>query len=1444
MSQPTSAGGQPSSFKTNVNRAKTQRWVEAKSYSYDGDDWGDVDDYDEYGAYPEPPPAPTPKPTGLRQRGQSATQLPEDPYGNQAVYESPIDQERGGYGNIGAHHSQQPQNQGGRSVTNPPPPLQTNMQRSNSFDRGDERRAFSAGGPHQPNEPAPPYTSHSMPQGQPTPVHVSQPGQSFQTVQPEPPRRPVQMPHRPSMESQFRAPGQSQPASGTYGGVPNPEQLHAMNARNRAGSSTSNNSSLDFHNRRDFSPSAMPQPLQKRGSPSPNSDSRGSSVRPPRKSSLGEDSQPSLSFVPQPPPLSGEDNLFQRERSDSGVDKPLPFVRPADIYRRMHEEKEKERQSQESARPSLEHILGKPMDRPSLESKRENDSSRSVKPTLDPVTERKSEYSMEGLYMNEQTDNNEKRRTTSKTFEIKKPTSPPPSQAKPAPRTSLGPMLPDVARVSGFGDSFGDSFMGSSSGFVGSTLSSVSSSASPPKQEQEPSRDATKIGGLQKQPSKGFTSAVHQSFDMAGERVPPTPSSTADSSLDRSASGGTSAVSPIISRGPSAIDHSRNGKLHSIDDVTSPMEHDDGESSNLTPMSSHSLGTPTQTKSSVTQPAADDQEEMPPPSFKPGHRRDMSTPSPDNSPARTPALEMNRRSRPPQEVELAETTPTPTDSDLSATNSFSGPSRVSVPDDATQEAAPTGIPKKLGQPSTPSSPSQSFLPGRTYSSGSGRVRNLADKFENTSRPPSSHSNTTPRASMLPQGTQARDDLPPPRPMNDRMESFRPHLPGGWESSASIAPRSAPDVAPLGENRQTPLQQRSDPIKPSHQLSSTQEKPSSISQIKDASDNAFTAVAEAGTALAGALAAAVGMEHEDPSAHDESRDQDLKHTGVLNRDRTSSVNTVVHPEASRPQMPHMTDDEDLTAAPTPLPKDTPRLTDKAASGPDYLSGSANQGVHHQPDSMESDAPASTNQRSPLPPLTTDIKGPGEQYDSDRLRREIARELGTSEPTTAASDSPHQGQPSSVYSPNEPGIREGRESGVLPSAYESYWNDDNSDDASSTFSVEPGPVVDATTAQRQQGAALIGKSPDPGQANVGTFPELVNKTDSMTDRPHVLPHRFSWEQPLQELAPPAPVAGKPVEHNDSLGAAPISGFLKSAVYPEGHEAQPQPDTREPPLPEAFQQNLPMEGAVSAMSDAPREVGSKGDNADSMEAPEPAHPDTSGEKELPTYPDGLEVMQPSSEKQTAGSSPTEVRHPTGLRDHSPASQQEVREEPIPSIVTGLPSSSRTEDLPLPPPNAQPKIPAFREILALKTPQARIQAYNETRDQFANLNTGLAHWLAMAANNMPEHADILSNQGRTGTGLQSHRNSPSRSKLLNSSPHSAGPSNATPSATAGYGPSQGFSPSGGSGGKISSQQVQAKSKELLHTAGVFSGKANVAAKGLFSKGKSKLKSSGAEKV
>src|ERR1700761_6584930 len=58
----------PSSFKTDVNRNKTRKWIEAKPPQYGGDDWGDYDPLDEYGVEEAPP---LPGPTNVLQRKPS-----------------------------------------------------------------------------------------------------------------------------------------------------------------------------------------------------------------------------------------------------------------------------------------------------------------------------------------------------------------------------------------------------------------------------------------------------------------------------------------------------------------------------------------------------------------------------------------------------------------------------------------------------------------------------------------------------------------------------------------------------------------------------------------------------------------------------------------------------------------------------------------------------------------------------------------------------------------------------------------------------------------------------------------------------------------------------------------------------------------------------------------------------------------------------------------------------------------------------------------------------------------------------------------------------------------------------------------------------------------------------------------------------------------------------
>lgn len=258
--------GQPVSYKTNVNRMKTKKWVQAKKNAYDGDDWGEYDEYDEYGVNDEPPP----------EQGAPASNR---------------------------YYAQQHADTPSRSFTDPSqqPPMQQG--RRNSFERGEEQRAFSS-------------TIPQPPQG--------------------------------------------------YGPPPGGMQRLPSGADSDLGH--------DPHQRRDFSPSAMPPPLQTRISPLPSDvASPGNTQFPPRKSSVGQLDSPSATSP--------------RARAGSS-DKPLPFIRPADIYKRVEEERERERASLDSSRPSLDSLSSRPKEEPTSP---QAEGGRSLQP-LETVAERKSEY--------------------------------------------------------------------------------------------------------------------------------------------------------------------------------------------------------------------------------------------------------------------------------------------------------------------------------------------------------------------------------------------------------------------------------------------------------------------------------------------------------------------------------------------------------------------------------------------------------------------------------------------------------------------------------------------------------------------------------------------------------------------------------------------------------------------------------------------------------------------------------------------------------------------------------------------------------------------------------------------------------------------------------------------------------------------------------------------
>ncbi|KAI0906791.1 hypothetical protein F4823DRAFT_54835 [Ustulina deusta] len=364
-----SIGSNSSSYRANVNRTKTRKWVEAKVQSYDGDDWGndyddDYDDGDDQHYEPDPVPAGTAKPTGLRQPGQLGHQLPSS-----------------------------------RTFSQPA---------AASWSSADSRVL----GPSVLRSPSGPPSLHV--QTQPTDPATTSP------------------PYAPESDYPATTSSHTNVPSGSYSAGP---------------AST---------------PSRFP----------------------PRKSSMGQRDRPDLNnkLVPKldsRPGSSSSNRPWADQRSASPsrgsalTGKTVPFVRPADIYKRVSDEKEKDRLSMESSRPSLDSIHGRAEGaspaqfctsgeqrrRASLESYEGLEPARAPKSSLAPVAERKSEYGMDGFLAKARVDQpSALREPAMSNPELSIWRSEPNDEVKAdlmkSRRFSTSPQLPSLTRMSDFGDEF------------------------------------------------------------------------------------------------------------------------------------------------------------------------------------------------------------------------------------------------------------------------------------------------------------------------------------------------------------------------------------------------------------------------------------------------------------------------------------------------------------------------------------------------------------------------------------------------------------------------------------------------------------------------------------------------------------------------------------------------------------------------------------------------------------------------------------------------------------------------------------------------------------------------------------------------------------------------------------------------------------------------------
>lgn len=371
----------PLSFKTDVRRAPTKKWATASKVSYEGDDWGSDDDYNDLDA-----PPPLPKPTGFRQKGQIAGDI-----GGTGIPDDGVTRQR----RANTHETRD------EEEAAPPvgrPPTATVSSQVPTVPMPSPRSPQTAFGHDGTVEDR--IRQLQQKSQQPPPQRAFQ-GQQFRPLQDRWPAA-AGTPHTPASPDTAAMSNQE----GSQPGVARPVDDYGLPP-------------VQLQPKRDFSqPFAVPPPLHTRTSPilsHHREPSPSTAQHPPRKSSLSRHITPDTATAPELPELPGQDfTLPPDQQGSENQPTSRKFIRPADIYKRIEEEREKERRSSESSRPSSESLcnnklpasMGGVSTRSSLDADggerdlsvvEDQETSRRIKPTLAPVPERMSEQNFVGF---------------------------------------------------------------------------------------------------------------------------------------------------------------------------------------------------------------------------------------------------------------------------------------------------------------------------------------------------------------------------------------------------------------------------------------------------------------------------------------------------------------------------------------------------------------------------------------------------------------------------------------------------------------------------------------------------------------------------------------------------------------------------------------------------------------------------------------------------------------------------------------------------------------------------------------------------------------------------------------------------------------------------------------------------------------------------------------
>jgi hypothetical protein len=1108
----------------------------------------------------------------------------------------------------------------------------------------------------------------------------------------------------------------------------------------------------------------------------------------------------------------------------------------------MEEEREKERRSQESSRPSIDSNASRPRERDifpstlqsqesslpkidgassivrdnrsparaapssplsseqlpsenkSLEGSEDTDNSRKLKSTLDPVAERKSEYGFENM-LKEAGPDHSSSIAPATSAPVEGPTSLSassisPEQAEPLsatsasskhsdrpdpvaassqkPEKSLPQFLPVFRGVSDFGTDFLDR-----NSAPNNNLSPVRQPAS---EAQDVQTNTTALSGApsfsmegsQDVTSTGLRSVVHQCFDDSQDQVPQTPLSMGDSVL-RSNSASASEISPIISRVASSIPPSA-GVNQSKSQYPPIAEEMTG--AHTPPMQSAATQPRTfqEAEQSISEPALPPPplSPPPPPPVKDGYRRDYSIPSPGNSQARSPVTVGTVGVQEGQLASKSSATPTGSRRPWEITR---------IPSEDSQDQRKAGL--KDSPLSTPASTSSALAGPSTR----GTVRELAEKLESRS------GRASPAISI-------DRDIEPPRPVPARLESFRPSLPGGWQSYTTNA-----DAPSLHQERSSALRSTEETGRPTPTQPDRAEDSPVSSEDDDMptagpprarreesdygpSKTAFAAAAAAGSALVGAFTSATSLHSghsEHPRSYEVSDDESATTNPVARGDTPKTyIDNVTSKDQVGTLAPHRekTPSTTLSIAPIPPAKDTP------IEHIDIESPGSTLGYFPRPlrtsKTPETLLPKVHDVPSPTRPQKLPALSPNmsvQDTESDRLREEIVRSL-TPRSTSSEDEVARPSDDDDAPLPPLPVADQPHSSGsafvttALPETDDTATRNINTDSNHSLLGARQmpaSPIVTDKALPQPIASVEVWRQPNTTLAETVVVPQ---------DRPK-LEQRFSWE-------PQPEIGASAGESAASAPAVPSWGAQGSHGESDwSHTIRPYPQSHTPPSTDS-------PSVVSAMAPA-----------DTLRRVQDEAPNNYDE----------EIHSADAPPQDASTGPS-FRPPQ----------------------SGFPTSDSNSIL-----HSSPREIPFRDILLLGTPQDRIQAFNTNQEVIANQDIGLQEWLQVMGSQLSEHSDILRNNGRLSAqeseNLASFKPSPARSKFQRFA-SLANPSQSTSQSTdPEYDPSITNSPSGGKGNSL---HMPGQGKKLLKDAGKIGGQAGVVAKGLFVKGKNKLRPSG----